>query len=347
MRDLLLAIETSCDETAAAVLNKKTGEVLASVVKTQWIHSEYGGVVPELASREHIRYLMPIIDETFYKAGANYNDIGAVAAAYGPGLVGALLVGVSTAKSLSYAWNVPFIPVNHLEGHIFANFYNPDESQKLKPNLPAVVLIVSGGHTLLLYVEKLGEYKLIGQTRDDAAGEVFDKVAKFMKIGYPGGYMIDKLSKDGNPRFERFPRAKIKKDKGFDFSFSGLKTAVIYYLNKKSPDFIEEHKPDIAASFQEAVVDVLVDKSVKAAELFNAENVYISGGVARNSRLRYKMERKTKKKNINFYTPVPELCTDNAVMIGLAGLYHWEHRHFGNLSVNAVPNLKIFKESAL
>jgi N6-L-threonylcarbamoyladenine synthase len=272
---LTLAIETSCDETSAAVV-RSGREILSNVILSQAVHTRFGGVIPEVASREHLKAVIPICQEALDQAGVTLDDIGLVAATQGPGLVGPLLVGLTFAKGLAFARDIPFVPVNHMEGHLTANILE-------HPNLDRrhLTLIVSGGHTMLVEVKQFGEYELLGQTKDDAAGEAFDKVAKLMGLGYPGGAVVDKLAQQGNPKFVRFPRAVIKED--YRFSYSGLKTAVALYLEKLTPEELETHKADIAASFQQAVVDVLVSKTVKAAIDRNVRHVTISGGVAANA----------------------------------------------------------------
>ncbi len=330
---LTLAIETSCDETSAAVV--ADGRVIRSnVILSQLVHSRFGGVIPEVASREHLKAVVPIYEEALARAGVTLDEIDLIAATIGPGLVGPLLVGLSFAKGLAYAGSIPFVPVNHLEGHLAANIL---EHPELEPR--HLTLIVSGGHTMLVEVKAFGDYDLLGQTKDDAAGEAFDKVAKIMGLGYPGGAALDKLAAGGDPKYFRFPRAVMKDD--YRFSYSGLKTAVALYLGKLTATEFEAHKADIAASFQEAVVDVLVSKTVKAAKERNLRDVTISGGVAANSRLRNRLAAGLARINGRLFYPSLELCTDNAAMIAAAGYYSHQLHGPGELIANAIPNLRL------
>ncbi len=332
---LILAIESSCDETAAAVV-KNGREVLSNVIFSQIdLHTLYGGVVPEIASRKHIEKINQVIEEALVKASVTWKDIDAIAVTYGPGLVGALLVGVSAAKAISFATGIPLIGVHHIEGHISANFI---ENKELEP--PFVCLVVSGGHSHLVVVKDYGEYEIIGRTRDDAAGEAFDKVARAIGLGYPGGPKIDKLAKEGNPDAIRFPRAKVEESE-YDFSFSGLKSAVLNYLNgcqMKGETIVEA---DVAASFQKAVIDVLVEHSVHAVKKYGFDQFAIAGGVASNSSLRAAFEQRCAQEKITFYHPSPIYCTDNAAMIGVAGYYEYIKGVRSGLDLNAVPNLKL------
>ena len=331
----ILAIESSCDETAAAVV-KNGREVLSNVISSQIaIHTLYGGVVPELASRKHIEKINQVIEEALKEAGVSLKDITAIAVTYGPGLVGALLVGVSAAKAISFATGIPLIGVHHIEGHISANYI---ENKELEP--PFVCLVASGGHSHLVVVKDYGEYEIIGRTRDDAAGEAFDKVARAIGLGYPGGPKIDKLSKEGNPDAIRFPRAVIAENE-YDFSFSGLKSAVLNYLNGCQMKGEEVNAADVAASFQKAVIDVLVDHSVHAVKEYKFDKFAIAGGVASNSSLRNALAEECKKKGISFYHPSPIYCTDNAAMIGVAGYYEYLKGVRDGYDLNAVPNLKL------
>lgn len=335
MDKLILGIESSCDETAAAVV-KNGREVLSNVINTQIdLHKKYGGVVPEIASRKHIENIDAVVEEALVKAGVTIDNIDAVAVTYGPGLVGALLVGVSFAKGYSYAAHKPLIPVHHIKGHIMANFIAHKE---LEP--PFVCLVASGGHSHIVLVEDYTEFKILGRTRDDAAGEAFDKIARVIGLGYPGGPKVDKLAKEGNPEAVKFPRVRIDKD-SLDFSFSGVKTAVINYLHKQEQLGIEVNKADIAASFQAAVTDVLVEHTIEAAEKYNINTIAIAGGVAANSELREKMTREAGKKNISVLFPPPVLCTDNAAMIACAGYYSYLKGIMAEQDLNAVPYLSI------
>lgn len=331
----ILAIESSCDETAAAVV-KNGREVLSNIISSQIaLHTLYGGVVPEIASRKHIEKINQVIEEALKEAGVELKDITAIAVTYGPGLVGALLVGVSAAKAISFATGIPLIGVHHIEGHISANYI---ENKELEP--PYVCLVVSGGHSHLVVVKDYGEYEIIGRTRDDAAGEAFDKVARAIGLGYPGGPKIDKLSKEGNPEAIHFPRAKVD-DNEYDFSFSGLKSAVLNYLNGCQMKGEPVCEADVAASFQKAVIDVLVEHGIHAVKKYGYNKFAIAGGVASNSSLRQAFETECAKRNIEFYHPSPIFCTDNAAMIGVAGYYEYIKGVRSGLELNAVPNLRL------
>jgi N6-L-threonylcarbamoyladenine synthase len=332
---LLLAIESSCDETAAAVV--RNGRcVLSNVISSQIaLHTLYGGVVPEIASRKHIEKINQVIEEALQEAGVALEDMDAIAVTYGPGLVGALLVGVSAAKAISFSTGIPLVGVHHIEGHISANYIeNPD----LEP--PYICLVVSGGHSHLVVVKDYGEYEIIGRTRDDAAGEAFDKVARAIGLGYPGGPKIDKLSKEGNPDAINFPRARVV-DSEYDFSFSGLKSAVLNYLNGCQMKGEPICEADVAASFQKAVIDVLVEHSLHAVKKYGYKKFAIAGGVASNSSLRGAFEKECAKRKIEFYHPSPVYCTDNAAMIGVAGYYEYCKGVRSGLDLNAVPNLRL------
>lgn len=331
-RIITLAIETSCDETACAVLENGR-RVLSNEVYTQIdIHQTFGGVVPEIASRNHLEKIAEVVEKALKDAEVSYEDIDQVAVTYGPGLVGALLVGLSTAKSLAYALGVPLIPVNHIEGHIAANYIaHPD----LKP--PFACLIVSGGHTHLVDVKDYAMFEIIGRTRDDAAGEAFDKIARTLGLGYPGGPLIDKMAKQGNPLAIDFPKAMMDQDH-LDFSFSGLKSAVLNYLNSCKMKNIDIVVPDVCASFQHAVVEVLKSKAEQALVKTGYKTLVLAGGVAANSSLRASLGH---IKGIDLYFPPIQLCTDNAAMIGSAGYYASQAGHVATLNTNAVPNLKI------
>ena len=331
----ILAIESSCDETAAAVV-KNGRTVLSNVISSQIaLHTLYGGVVPELASRKHIEKINQVITQALTDADMTLDDMDAIAVTYGPGLVGALLVGVAEAKAIAYAKKKPLVGVHHIEGHICANFI---ENNELEP--PFICLVVSGGHTHLVVVEDYGKYKILGRTRDDAAGEAFDKVARAIGLGYPGGPKIDKISKEGNPEAITFPRAKVG-DSEYDFSFSGLKSSVLNYLNSCQMKGEEINRADVAASFQKAVTDVLVQNAMHGVKAYGLNKLAIAGGVASNSALRAAMKEACEKNGVEFYYPSPIFCTDNAAMIGVAGYYEYMAGVRSGLDLNAVPNLKL------
>ncbi|EOS76560.1 glycoprotease/Kae1 family metallohydrolase [Lachnospiraceae bacterium 10-1] len=331
----ILAIESSCDETAAAVV-RNGREVLSNIIYSQIaLHTEYGGVVPEIASRKHIEKINQVIEQALTDADKELYDMDAIAVTYGPGLVGALLVGVSEAKAISFASGIPLVGVHHIEGHISANYI---ENKDLEP--PFICLVVSGGHSHLVVVKDYGTYEIIGRTRDDAAGEAFDKVARAIGLGYPGGPKIDKVSKEGNPDAIHFPRAKVGNSE-YDFSFSGLKSAVLNYLNSCRMKGEEINTADVAASFQKAVIDVLVEHSMDAVSKYHYNKFAIAGGVASNSALRRAFEERCKEKNIAFYHPSPVYCTDNAAMIGAAAYYEYQKGIRHGFDLNAVPNLRL------
>ena len=331
----ILAIESSCDETAAAVV-KNGREVLSNVISSQIaLHTLYGGVVPEIASRKHIEKINQVIKEALKEAHMTLEEMTAIAVTYGPGLVGALLVGVAEAKAIAYAAKKPLVGVHHIEGHVSANFI---EHPELEP--PFICLIVSGGHTHLVVVKDYGEFEILGRTRDDAAGEAFDKVARAVGLGYPGGPKVDKAAKEGNPEAIHFPRAKVE-GAPYDFSFSGLKSAVLNYINHANMMGETINVPDLTASFQYAVVDVLVSHTVEAAKELGFRKVAIAGGVASNSALRAGMKKACKKAGLEFYYPSPVFCTDNAAMIGTAGYYEYINGARSGWDLNAVPNLKL------
>ncbi len=331
----ILAIESSCDETAASVV-KNGRTVLSNVISSQIaLHTLYGGVVPEIASRKHIEKINQVITEALTEADMELSQMDAIGVTYGPGLVGALLVGVAEAKAISYATGIPLVGVHHIEGHVSANYI---EHPDLEP--PFLCLIVSGGHTHLVIVKEYGEYEIIGRTHDDAAGEAYDKVARAIGLGYPGGPKIDKLAKEGNPTAIPFPRAHVE-GCPYDFSFSGLKSAVLNYLHHAEQLGEEVNRADVAASFQAAVVDVLVDKTLQAAKEYGIDKVALAGGVASNSALRAGMEAACKKAGKSLYFPSPVFCTDNAAMIGAAAYYEYKKGVRHGLDLNAVPNLKI------
>ena len=335
MKDIItLSIESSCDETAVAVL-KNGREVLANIVSTQIeLHKKFGGVVPEVASRKHIENIDAVYQEALDTAGIKAEDIDHIAVTYGPGLVGALLVGLSYAKALAFTLGVPLVGVNHMQGHINANYI---QHKDLKP--PFITLVVSGGHTHLVEVKDYQNYEILGRTRDDASGEAFDKISRAMGLGYPGGPIIDKLAKQGNKHAIEFPRAYL--DDSYDFSFSGLKSAVLNYLNAQKMKKQEIVGEDVAASFQEAVVEVLSTKAVNAAEEKGYKTIALSGGVAANSALREKITQMANEKGIEIKFPGLDLCTDNAAMIGCAGYHNFINGKIDDMSLNAVPNLKI------
>jgi N6-L-threonylcarbamoyladenine synthase len=324
---IVLGIESSCDETAAAVV--ENGKILSNVITSQVkFHSPYGGVVPEIASRKHIEAIVPVIKQALSDAGLEMKDIEGVAVTRGPGLVGSLLIGLSTAKALAWALGIPLVGVNHLEGHIAAIFL----IEKV-PVFPFIALVVSGGHTSIYLVKNYQDFSLLGQTRDDAAGEAFDKGAKLLNLGYPGGVVIDQMAKNGNPRVVAFPRAM--KD-STDFSFSGLKTSLLTMLKKRGRDFSADELPDIVASYQEAIVDVLVEKTMRAVRENNISRVVVCGGVAANSRLRQKFAETALKEKIELFIPPVVLCTDNAAMIAAIGEIMLKNGQRDSLDLNAI-----------
>ncbi|NOZ60656.1 MAG: tRNA (adenosine(37)-N6)-threonylcarbamoyltransferase complex transferase subunit TsaD [Calditrichaeota bacterium] len=328
----ILGIETSCDETSAAIYDGKN--LLSNIVASQSVHEEFGGVVPELASREHIRNLTPVIRKAFAQANCRIEDIGAVAVTQGPGLMGALLVGINFAKGLAFSYGAPLIGVNHIEGHIFAI----ELTENVSP--PFLSLVVSGGHTQLVLVKEFGDYQLLGKTLDDAAGEAFDKVAKMMELGYPGGPIIDEMAKKGNGDFVAFPRALIK-EKNYNFSFSGLKTAVLYYLKSLPEEDRLRHRADIVASFQKALVDVLVKKTISAAEKFGMDKIVLAGGVARNSFLRDEFQKIAANENKQIYMPEAIFCTDNAAMVAYVGHRKFELGQISDMSMTPMPGMRL------
>lgn len=331
----ILAIESSCDETACAVV-KNGRDVCSNVIYSQIeLHTLYGGVVPEIASRKHIEKINPVIKTALQDAGKTLEDMDAIAVTYGPGLVGALLVGVAEAKAIAYATGKPLVGVHHIEGHIAANYI---ENKDLEP--PFLCLVVSGGHTHLVKVKDYDEFEIVGKTRDDAAGEAFDKVARAIGLGYPGGPKVDKLAKEGNKDAISFPRAKIDGNE-YDFSFSGLKSAVLNYLNQCEMKGETVSYADVAASFQYAVIDVLTNHAMKACKEMGMNKLAIAGGVASNTSLRSCLQNACEKEGISFYYPSPGYCTDNAAMIGAAGYYSYIKGVRHGLDLNAVPNLKI------
>ncbi|MGO9481158.1 MAG: tRNA (adenosine(37)-N6)-threonylcarbamoyltransferase complex transferase subunit TsaD [Candidatus Kryptoniota bacterium] len=337
----LLAIETSCDECSAAVL--VDGTLKSVIISSQLVHNEYGGVVPELASRAHMEFIVPVVEEALSKSAICKEEINAVAVTYGPGLAGSLIVGLSFAKAFAAARGIPVLGVNHMEGHLYSSFLEED-----KPQFPFVALIVSGGHTMLVFVKEPYSHELLGQTRDDAAGEAFDKVAKLLGLGYPGGPVIDKLAKEGNPLKFRFPRAFMNDD-SFEFSFSGIKTSVLYLLREmkyNTGDADKQFVRDICASFQHAVIDVLVEKTIHAAEKCTVQSITVAGGVAANGGLRGALQERARSIGAKVFFPRPLYCTDNAAMIGMAA--YFKYKKFGvisDLTLKPVPNLSFVAEA--
>jgi len=333
---IILGIETSCDETSAAVI--RDGTLLSNITTSQLFHARYGGVVPELASRAHQRLIVPIVEECLAKAGVATRELNAVAAVYGPGLIGAILVGLSFGKSMAMGLRIPFIGVNHMEAHILSNLIEDP-----KPALPFVHLTVSGGHTQLVLVKKPFEYEILGETKDDAAGEAFDKVAKMLGIGYPGGPMVDKLAERGNPTYVDFPRPYLGED-SFEFSFSGLKTSVLYHLRKIGFDPAAQNGTliaDICASFQAAVVDVLIHKILSAAKKFGVRDIAVAGGVAANRELRNRLAKLAAEQKLRLSIPKFEYCTDNGAMVAMVGYLKLVEGQVSNLEITAEPSLAL------
>jgi len=331
---LILGVETSCDDTAAAVLQDGR-TILANMVSSQdQVHSPFGGVVPELASRQHIQNILPIVDGALQKAGVKLADLDGMAVTYGPGLVGSLLVGLSLVKGISFRSGIPYVGVNHLEAHLLAIHLEHEVP------FPYIALLASGGHTLLYRVDGVADYQYLGGTRDDAAGEAFDKVAKMMGLGYPGGRIIDQLAKSGDAKAIRFPRARFSKN-GYEFSFSGIKTAVWHYLKNHDPQEMKRRQADIAASFQEAVVDMLVQPSIRAAVNHGVPRIVLSGGVAANSRLRASMKERADGSAIEVFYPAPKFCTDNGAMIALAGYHALQRGRRDDFQLNADADLTL------
>lgn len=330
---IVLGIETSCDETSAAVLDDS--RVLSNVVSSQLVHVQYGGVVPELASRAHLRLLQPVVERALSEAGIGREQVEGIAVTHGPGLVGALLVGLTFAKGYSLAADIPFIGVNHMEGHIYGNLLTVEHI-----DFPVLFLIVSGGHTQLVLMKDHLDYRIIGSTRDDAVGEAFDKSAKVMGLGYPGGPVIDKLARGGDASFVRFPQSFLKEDH-FDFSYSGLKTSVLTYVEKHSPQHMAEHQADICASFQKAAIDVLISKTLRAAKVHNVRAIAFAGGVAANGYLRAGIVEQGRKAGFDVYTPQMAYCTDNAAMIAYAGLHRLRRGEHSAQNLNAFPSLTL------
>jgi len=333
----ILGVETSCDETSAAVYDESAG-VLSNIISSQQIHLQFGGVVPELASRAHLRKIIPIVEEALTQAETPLQQIDGFAVTYGPGLVGALLVGVNYVKALARSLEKPFVGVNHMEGHIFANLIAFPELP-----FPLLCLVVSGGHTLLVKLPQPLQYEVIGQTLDDAVGEAFDKVAKFMQLPYPGGPQIERIGTEGNPEFLRLPRPLLQ-DKSFNFSYSGLKTAVMNEIRKLSAAELEAHFADVCASFQAAAIDVLVEKTIRAARTFQLPNIAIAGGVSANKYLRLRLTRRASEYNMRVYMPPIEYCTDNAAMIARIGLERLRRKDQSTTRLNAYPSLTLNEE---
>jgi len=329
----ILGIETSCDETSAAVLEGK--KALSNVISSQLVHSKFGGVVPELASRAHVRMIIPVINEALERAGKTLDDIDGFAVTHGPGLVGALLVGLNFIKGLSLSSHKPFVGVNHMEGHIYGNLLSQQEFK-----FPILFLIVSGGHTQIVLMKQHLHYEILGTTRDDAVGEAFDKTAKILGLGYPGGPVIDKMAKEGDPEFVKFPRAFLNEEH-YDFSYSGLKTAVLTYLQKHDAPFVKKNLANICASFQWAAVDVLIQKSMRAARQYGVQAVAVAGGVAANSLLRQKLSEACSENGVEYYQPEFQYCTDNAAMIARAGAEYLERGLYATQELNAYPSLAL------
>jgi N6-L-threonylcarbamoyladenine synthase len=330
---IILGIETSCDDTGAAIFDGQS--LLSNVISTQLVHRKFGGVVPELASRTHIRIVLPVVRQALDQADLTLKDVEGVAVTHGPGLAGSLLVGLSLAKGMAFSLQIPFVGINHLEGHIWANQL---ENSNLNP--PFVVLLVSGGHTQIVFVEAWGKYTLLGRTRDDAAGEAFDKVGKLLHLGYPGGPLIEKLAEKGDPEYVRFPRAFLGEG-SLDFSFSGLKTAVLNHVRAMDFEDVQKRLSDIAASFQAAVIDVLVEKAFAAARMKDVDRVCLAGGVAVNKALRERMKRRGNEEGIEVFWPSPFLCTDNAGMIARAGHYYLQKNITSAFSLSPSPSLNL------
>ncbi|GMQ60138.1 tRNA (adenosine(37)-N6)-threonylcarbamoyltransferase complex transferase subunit TsaD [Vallitalea sediminicola] len=331
---IIMAIESSCDETSVAIV-KNGKDVISNIISSQIdLHKKFGGVVPEIASRKHIENIDPVISEALEEANMTIQDVSAVAVTYGPGLVGALLVGLAEAKAIAFAAKKPLIGIHHIEGHISANYIEGD----FKP--PFICMVVSGGHTHLVHVRDYGKYEIMGKTRDDAAGEAFDKVARSIGLGYPGGPKIDKVSNQGDENAIEFPRSYLEKG-SYDFSFSGVKSAVLNYINQCKMKEQEINVPDIAASFQKSVVEVIVNKTIKAAKELKLDKIALAGGVAANSKLRQEMEKACEKEKITLHYPSLVYCTDNAAMIGVAAYYEYINGVRHNMDLNAIPNLKL------
>ena len=336
---VILGIETSCDETALSIL--KDNVILSDIVSSQYFHGLYGGVVPELASRAHLKIILSLYNEILKKSKIRQSDIDVIAVTYGPGLIGAILVGLNFAKALAYSLKIPLISVNHIEAHLLSVYL-----EEKKPKLPFIGLVVSGGHTLLVLVQDIFKYKVLGCTKDDSAGEAYDKVAKMLGLSYPGGPIIDRLAKNGDPKFHKFPMP-CKNSNDFSFSFSGLKTSILYYLRKlkqENPEINFTSEPfvnNVCASFQESVISVLSEKLIEAAKKYNIKNIAITGGVSANSALRDRLIHEAQKNSLNLYIPSIKYSTDNASMIAMVGKFKYESNLFSKLNITASPNLKL------
>ena len=339
MSDMIMGIETSCDETAAAIVERGRN-IVSNIVSSQIkIHNKYGGVVPEIASRKHMEYIIPVIDQALKEAGVELKQLSGIAVTYGPGLIGSLLVGLTVAKSIAFVQNIPLIGINHLEAHIYANFL---EHRELKP--PIICLIVSGGHTSLVHINDYWDYNILGQTKDDAVGEVFDKISKYLNLGYPGGPIIEKLAANGNPSSINFPRPLLNRN-NFDFSFSGLKTSVIYYIKKLIEKNRNIPQNDILASFQHAVAEVLAKKTIKAALKYGVNSIALAGGVAANCYIETYIKKRANIHHLKVFSPSPQLCTDNAVMVASAGFYQLRNNKISSLDLDAVSRLALVRNN--
>jgi len=332
----LLGIETSCDETAAAVWLED--RLTSNIVASQEVHQKYGGVVPELASRAHVQLILPTVQKALKEAEIEKEHLDGIAVTFGPGLAGSLLVGLNFAKAMALALDIPIIGVNHIEGHIFSNSVLGEG-----PQPPFIALIISGGHTQLVLVHEWGKYEILGKTRDDAVGEAFDKAAKMLELSYPGGPAVDKLAATGDPEYLDFPKGRIK-DSELDFSYSGLKTAVLYHLQSLSPEERERSKADVAASFQKAAIEILIENSLKALEKYQIDQLALAGGVACNSLLRNRLKEESEKHGFKLFTPPLNLCTDNAAMIVRAGRFYLERGERSEFSLSPVPSLRLDSE---
>ena len=339
MSDIIMGIETSCDETAAAIVERGRN-IVSNIVSSQIkIHNKYGGVVPEIASRKHMEYIIPVIDQALKEAGVELKQLSGIAVTYGPGLIGSLLVGLTVAKSIAFAQNIPLIGINHLEAHIYANFL---EYRELKP--PIICLIVSGGHTSLVHINDYWNYNILGQTKDDAVGEVFDKISKYLNLGYPGGPIIEKLAANGNPSSINFPRPLLNRN-NFDFSFSGLKTSVIYHIKKLIEKNRHIPQDDILASFQHSVAEVLAKKTIKAALKYGVSSIALAGGVAANCYIETYIKKRANIRHLKVFSPSPQLCTDNAVMVASAGFYQLRNNKISSLDLDAVSRLALVRNN--